>query len=763
MPILARRAFRDIRSHWTQFFSVFLMTVLSVTVFGGLDASWRGMQQALDDLDQQAGMPTLWVTATSATDADVGALQDSDGVTDVTRSTGFTVLDETDHTGSDPDARSLTVSTITGSGINQPIVEDGDAPAPADEGLWIDARYAEVNGIAPGDELLLRGAAGDAELTVRGLVVLADALVFTGPGLVAPEPREFGRALVSEETAQTVFGVPLIGNLVTLTGDGSGTRDAVRSVLGDRAQSVTDRSSNAFVAPAFERVGQLRALSLLFSTLFVLVALLAMATSIRRLVDLQRTDIATLRALGLSPGVIGRYFVTIAFVVVGAGAGVGLALAVPLAEYIVGTQKTRFTLGPWGPAWSWTTLAVAGGLVAVCVLGAWAATRSARRLSPAEAWRPAVGGRVFRRQSSPRRWGWIDYGTRWTIRDALGSPVRLAMGLVATIGAMMLLIAGFGIPDSLFREVDRAYTDQYRYETWISVRPGATPAELSQVAEAAGPGQWVMQASARMSDTGNDADRVLMVVGEGGLVVARNAAGASIDFDQPAITQVVAASGVRVGDDVAVQVGDSTVDVPIQERAYVSNPQGLLLSEAEWIRAGGDFAPTAYLTEHPVAAENVADATAAVATVSLSRQRANAETVVQGLNGVFTMMKAFAVVLAVVALYNLGAVSFAERVRAYATLRVLGFRQAELRRFALLENGLTTAFGLAIGIPAGLWFLSVYIRIFSSEQAVYSPYISVSSLAIASVITAVAALSTTLLLSRRIRHVDMTAALKGVE
>lgn len=762
MPILARRVFRDIRSHWAQFFSVFLMTVLSVTVFGGLDASWRGMQAALDNLDVQAQMPTEWVIATGTTIDDVFALGASDGVDDVARSTLFTVLDETDHGGSAPDARSLTVSTLTGPGIGQPIVVDGDPVAEREDGVWIDARYAEVNGIVPGDDLVLRGPVGDARLTVRGLVVLADALVFTGPGLVSPEPREFGRALVSEETAQTVFGVPLIGNAVTLSGEENGVRDAVRAVLGNRAQSITDRSSNAFVAPAFERVDQLRALSLLFSTLFVLVALLAMATSIRRLVDIQRGDIATLRAVGLSPGAIGRYFVTIALVVVGAGAAIGLGLSLPLAEYIVQTQRTRFTLGTWGPAWSWATLVVAVSLVAVCVVGAWTASRSARRLSPAEALRPAAGGRVSRRESSPRRWSWADYGTRWTIRDALGSPVRLLMGLVATIGAMMLLMAGFGIPDSLYREVDRAYTDQYRYETWISVRPGATPEELARVVDAAGPGQWVMQAFAGLSESG-DSDRVLMVVDAGDLVVARDAAGAVIDFDGAAVTQVVAATGVTTGDDVTVRIGDSEVGLTVEELAEVSNPQGVFVSAEEWRSAGGVFAPTAYLTENPVSAEEVADATAAIGTVSLSRQRANAESVIQSLNGIFTMMKAFAVVLAIVALYNLGALSFAERVRAYATLRVLGFRQGELRRFALLENGLTTTVGLAIGIPAGYWFLDQYIGIFSSEQAVYSPHISLLSLGIASAITVIAALSTTLLLSRRIRRIDMTAALKGVE
>ncbi|MGB4779734.1 FtsX-like permease family protein [Microbacterium sp.] len=758
MPILLRRVPRDIRSYWAQFVSVFLMTVLSVAVYGGLDASWRGMQNVLDEIDAQASMPTLWVNATSTTTEDVTALQESTGVDGVARTTQFTVLDE----NSSDDDRTLTVSTLSDSGVGEPIVLSGDPVEQDGDGIWVDARYADVNGYEVGDELLLRGPQGDASLELRGLVVLSDALVFTGPGLVAPEPSEFGRALVADRVAQEVFGVPQIGNVVTLTGDEGPLRDAVGTVLADRVQSVTDRSSNAFVAPAFERVSQLRSLSFLFSTLFVLVALLAMATSIRRLVDIQHTDIATLRALGMSPRAIGLYFVWIAAGVVGAGAAIGLALAVPLAEYIVSTQQTRFTLGPWGPGWSWATPAVAVGLVVVCVVGAWTASRAARRVSPAEALRPSIGGRASKNPSRPRQWRWAGYGTRWTLRDALGNPVRLTMGLVATTGCMMLLFAGFGIPDSLFREVQRTYSDQYRYETWISVRPGATADELAAVEAAAGPGQWIMQAFARVEQA-EGADRVAMVIGDGELVVVENPAGARVDFDQPSLTQAVTAAGVQVGDEVTVVIGDSTVHLTAADEAVVANPQGVLVSEDAWTSAGGVFTPTAYLAEEAVTAEDVADATAVVGTVSRERQRANADSVVQGLAGVFTLMKVFAVLLAAVALYNLGALSFAERVRDYATLRVLGFRQRELRRFALIENGLTTLVGLGIGIPAGFWFLSAYIQIFSTEQSVYAPYISLWSVLFAIATTAIAALSTTILLSSRIRRIDMTAALKGVE
>lgn len=149
--------------------------------------------------------------------------------------------------------------------------------------------------------------------------------------------------------------------------------------------------------------------------------------------------------------------------------------------------------------------------------------------------------------------------------------------------------------------------------------------------------------------------------------------------------------------------------------------------------------------------------------LTLSAQHANATGMVEDLAGIFMLIRAFAVLLAVIVLYSLGALAFAERVRDYATLRVLGFSTRELRGLAARENGVTTALGLVLGVPAGLWFLSVYVGTFSGPRIEYTPQISALSVVLSIVIAGGASVLTTVLLGRRIRRVDMVSALKGVE
>ena len=127
------------------------------------------------------------------------------------------------------------------------------------------------------------------------------------------------------------------------------------------------------------------------------------------------------------------------------------------------------------------------------------------------------------------------------------------------------------------------------------------------------------------------------------------------------------------------------------------------------------------------------------------------------------LILAFAILLVMVVLYNLGSLNFVERSRDYATLRVLGIKNIELRRITMIENILMTLVGWIIGFPLGIWFLGQYVATFTTIQLEYTSYISGQNIAIASGIVWLVWLFTIFLVSRRIQKLDMIEALKGVE
>ncbi|MDO5644675.1 MAG: ABC transporter permease [Dermabacter sp.] len=760
MILFGRKLGRDLREHWTQFIAVSLMAALSVLIFSGLEGGWRGIQAELDSFAAEQEMPDAWVAGYALTLDDAEQIDNLDGVNQTALTTSVPVT-RTD-AGSDDE---LTLSTHDDSGINAPYTVQGESVTDKG-GVWLDEAYAGANNITTGDTIIVTRGGIDTSLEVNGLILQPDKIAYTGTGLVAPDPATFGYGIVSDETMVGLAGTEPVERTVTVLGDPGVVHAEAPGILGDRYGSFSDRGTHPHVATAFERVTQIQSLSYLFSSLFLLVALLSIFTSIRRLTDIQRGEVATLKALGYSNRFVSTYFTAVGVVAVLIGLLVGLGLTPFLSRYVLSTQHGSFSLPEWTPAHTSASAILPMVLIVVCILASWTATRPMRKATPAEGMRPDIGrARRSLLERFPTIWHQLPYGSRWAVRDASGNPVRVVMGIVATTGCMMLLVTGFGMPDTLNQQVKLSYSEQYRYDTRLSISPLATEEMRERIEAEAGPGQWAQQSSVQLG-AGDNVDHTLTVLGAGdqfrlldrdGGVIPPTGHGAVIT------DRLSKNLDLDVGDTVTITTSDgSDHEVTITAVTAISEPQGIVLTEEAWDEIGEDFRPSGYLTEQPVS-EDIREMPGVTGSLTLEEQQVNAQSLVDSLASVFTLIKTFAVILAVVVLYNLGALSFTERIRDYATLRVLGFHHGELRSLASRENVTTTLVGWLAGIPAGWWFLGQYVGLFSTDRASYLPSMTATSLAVASAITIIFAMTATLLLTRRIKGIDMTSALKGVE
>ncbi|MFV0427623.1 MAG: FtsX-like permease family protein [Beutenbergiaceae bacterium] len=759
MILFGRKLARDLREHWTQFIAVCLMAALSVLIFSGLEGGWRGIQTVLDDFATQYRMPDAWITGVWLTDDDIRQISDLEGVEDISVVTSVAVARADSSADHD-----LTLSTYDGTGINEPYIVDGEEVSDR-EGIWLDDSYALAGGIATGDRITISSRDIEIVLQVRGLIMQPDRVAYTGTGLVAPDHDAYGYGVVDEDTITQLGAVGPTEQAILIRGDTRMLHAEVPGILGDRYVSMSTRDTYPHVATVYERVSQIQSMSYLFSALFLLVALLSIFTSLRRLTDVQRGEIAVLKALGHSNRMIGAYFTTVAIVAVLLGCLIGLAATPILSRYVLSTQQGSFSLPLWEPAYTTTSVFLPLLLLLVCVLASWSATRPIRRASPAEGMRPDIGrARRTVLERLPGLWRRVAYGSRWAIRDASGNFARVLMGVVATAGCMMLLMTGFGMPDTLNHQIQLSYSEQYRYDTRLTVSPLITDEAREQIEDDAGVGQWVQQASVRLIP-GSDRNLTLTVLGEGDLFRLLERGGEPLPTTEEAVITDRLANqfDLAVGDMVTIRVAHGTeYRVSITAIATICEPQGVILSESVWEQAGGEFTPTSYLTEEPPD-EGINELPGVTGSLTLAEQRHNAQSLVDSLSSVFNLIRAFAIILAVVVLYNLGALSFTERIRDYATLRVLGFHHRELRSLASRENIATTFIGWLIGIPAGWWFLRQYVGLFSTERADYLPSVGIGSLFVASIITIIFAMTATFLLTRRIKGIDMTSALKGVE
>ena len=123
-------------------------------------------------------------------------------------------------------------------------------------------------------------------------------------------------------------------------------------------------------------------------------------------------------------------------------------------------------------------------------------------------------------------------------------------------------------------------------------------------------------------------------------------------------------------------------------------------------------------------------------------------------------MKILAFVLVVIVLYNLSILSFLERTKEYNTFRVLGFHFSEIRKLASFENIIILVTGTLLGLPFGSKFLEIYCATFSNDTIKIYAALKNISLVVVCITVFVCTAITTVLLSRRIKKIDMVQALK---
>ena len=191
--------------------------------------------------------------------------------------------------------------------------------------------------------------------------------------------------------------------------------------------------------------------------------------------------------------------------------------------------------------------------------------------------------------------------------------------------------------------------------------------------------------------------------------------------------------------------------------------QGAYIMSSTFEKAGGAFNPSTLLVGDNISSRQLSNDSNSQSVIKKNNQERNAYDFVNSLMSVFLMIIGFALLLVVVVLYNLGSLNFVERTRDYATLQVLGFSKRNLQNITMIENLITTSVGWMIGIPMGIWFLRQYVATFSTIRIEYTAYVTWQVLLLASLLVWLTSLLTTVVISRRIKKIDMVEALKGVE
>ena len=547
---------------------------------------------------------------------------------------------------------------------------------------------------------------------------------------------------------------------------------------------VLDRNSNIGYNSLDSASDIVQGVSRVFPAFFLLVASLVCITTMTRMIDEERTQIGTLKALGYSNGaIISKYLIY-----AGSGAVVGCGLGVlvgSVAFPVILWQAYKIMLYITDDIvlkinW-WLCGAVVGAYTAVMLLVTWYCCRRALKEEPAELIHPKApdAGKKILLEYLPF-WHRISFLNKVTIRNVFRYRQRLAMMLVGIGGCTALLVTGFGLRDSIVNVVDYQFQEVTTYDMSVYFSEGQNPEQqadfIKDVAYGSENTMFYHQSSVDLEFDGHTREIYLIAAGEGVTdFIDLHEDETAIPF--PGVNQVVISvgaaegMGMEVGDVIHMRNADlKTLELTVSgiydNHVYnyaIIHPDTIT---EQWGEPAAEQMAFVKVKEGQDAHELSADITgmSGVMNVSVSEDLADmVGSMMEALDLVVWVIVFCAGALAVIVLYNLTNININERIREIATIKVLGFNAKETAMYVFKENLSLSAIGSLVGLGLGyllLLFVMSQIRI---DMVYFKALVMPVSYVISIVLTMLSACVVDFIFYFKLDKINMAEALKSVE
>ena len=529
-------------------------------------------------------------------------------------------------------------------------------------------------------------------------------------------------------------------------------------------------------------------LASVFPIIFFLVAALVCLTTMTRMVEEQRVQIGSLKAMGYSSLAISRKYLFYGLLPSLTGGVFGLVIGYILFPKMIFTAYQIMYQMPDIELRAYPGISAFSVLAAVActtVATLWACLATLRE-TPASLMRPRTpkaGKRVFLEYIKPL-WRKMSFTHKVTARNLFRYQKRFWMTVIGIGGCTALIIAGFGLRSSLLFTMSRQYDELFHYSGQVTLSDNVLPEERAAVeAFLAGDERIVnyvpcAASSATVTTSGYsttayievmEADEIGKVVDlfdyKSGEPITMGDEGVYIDQK---LSELL---GVSVGDTFFLD-GDERGDVTVAGIYEHYTGHFVYMTPGYYESAlGADGEPNAYLLNFTSDDTDTCNAIfekllslSGVATTS--RMRDTQDTYMHSMERVdfvVVIIILAAAALAMVVLFNLSNINITERQRELATIKLLGFYDGEVSAYVYRENIVLTVFGILMGCFMGHWLHIYLVRSTEIDLMMFGRQTEWTAYVYAAILTMLFSVAVNILAHFRMKKIDMVESLKSAE
>ncbi len=567
--------------------------------------------------------------------------------------------------------------------------------------------------------------------------------------------------------------------------------DKYNSVADNLKWYVFDRNSNIGYSSFGEDADRVDSIARIFPVFFIIVAALVCLNTMTRMVEEQRTEIGTLKALGYGNIKIMSQYIFYAASASIIGVAVGLAVGFNLFPKVIFNAYKMMYYYPDVKCefrWDYAAGCLVASFACTC-LSAVTACYKELRVHPAELMRPKPpkNGKRVLLERIPFIWSKMSFNQKITIRNIFRYKRRVLMAVIGIGGCTALMLTGFGlknaisvIVDKQFGEIQKfdamcifSYDDTNEYHTLhnnieglddideclFGIQKSITVTYKNKTKEAyaivpedpENINEYITLRK-RIPHNSNQSKNVNYQLDESGVIINE---------------KLAKLMGIEAGDSIGFENTDMTVTVTAITENY--SQHYIYFTPSLYRKVFGEYKNNiVYVNfkENYNADNAVSEILNNSQVMSVNLMKFSGDTfrkLIKSLNVIVLVIIGSSGALAFVVLYNLSNINITERMRELATIKVLGFYDIEVSAYIYRENTISAILGMIAGLIGGIYLTGFVIQTSEVDVVMFYPDIPAYCYVCAGALTMMFTIAVNIMLHFKLRKIDMAGSMKAIE
>lgn len=796
MKILNKKILRDIKLNKSQFATIFLMVFLGVFVFSGIHAYMDGMKISGDNYYEKNNLEDICISGENFTKDDLEAVRKLDNVRDAER-----VLTITTNLENYEDV-TLEANFIESNNISEMYIVAGEKFSINKQGVWLDAYLAKNLEIEVGDEIIISYKNYEITEKVLGLVLTPNHVYSVkSENEIFPTHKDYGYVYLSinefpmdyiydeirKETGiaynEIIDMYDLImpgfnldetyvfNNILVDVVDTSKIEDTKKDIENniEAAQAVIDRDSFTSCEGFNSEIEEGSTYSSVFTLLFLFIAILSVITTMNRFVKKQRTQIGTLKALGVKNKKIIIHYVSYGFFISLLAAICGIIVGkLFLGSLFINMEMEYFEIPEYDTVLLPIVYILAILVVLLITFVTYLSCRKFLKESAVEALRIEVpkvniskfditNSKIFKRFS---------ISTRWNLRDVARNKARSLTAIIGVAGCTMLLVCAFGMLDTMNSYLEWEFDKLCNFKYKISLDYDIEDKDLEKVLSKYGSftsqsvGIEIQRGDKKETNqlTINDAKDYLKYTNHDREYI-------ELSSDGVYITEKLSETlNLKVGDAITWHIfgEDQWYTTPIVGLNRDPQSQILNMTREYFESLGCEYEPDSIYTNEDLSnIENLDSGIEGIQSKNALRQ--GMQSMLETMKTMIVLLIVVSAILGLVIIYNLGILSFTEKQYQFATLKVLGFKSKQIKKIFTKQNSWLTIIAIVVGLILGFYMTDFIFKSALGDNYDFDAQIKIISYIYAIIGTFIVSKFVNRKLAKKVETIDMVSSLKGNE